>query len=638
MFINIRLLLDSAVFHRELFRVGRKVRFHVLRYGFAAFLVFQMLVMLPTFHLPIGQVHSIGQIITDGPSQLDIRRAELLAWTASWGRYALLLLQELFWWIILITPAITAGALGHEKERGTFLALFGTQLTSAEIVIGKMPGRLSFVLWPALTALPFLVFATVLGGISPVGVFLALALLIVVLLAVGSASMITAVWTRRTSDAILACYAALVIFTIGTVVVFPNSPLTDWFDPGSRLEQIVTGTGRWLRALLLPGLILVCVAAACLALAIWRLRPACIGQQEQRAKRWLWAYRRPIGSDPVAWRERHAIGLAPVPWLRMIPSWMGWLGVFCFSAIIAYDAANYATSNGLNSSLQDANLIGAFQSLQRAAAGRVDGHVHAMGVILLVGGSIIIAVRCSNSISEEKRRKTWEDLIITPLTRKQIMDGKRRGILHAAGPPLFAYVLPMFGLASLTGASGITTAAIWLVMAGLAMIAAAYIGISWADSNEGLSWEVAARLHDMIFSNAMTYASRYVPINEEWALAKRHDALPVHSDPGGFLLLRADGQVLEVARGQESLAKPANSYRWLVARVSAARRYPELRVLLPRRPKHAENCPQCGGSGLDQNPESPGKALCRSCTGLGWIYVAPPPATVNGVASGSPAS
>jgi hypothetical protein len=505
-------------------------------------------------------------------------------------------------------------------------------------VIGKMLGRLSFVLWPALTALPFLVFATVLGEISPVGVILALALLIVVMLAVGAASMLTAVWTRRTSDAILACYAALVIFTIGTVVVFPNSPLTDWFDPGSRLEQIVTGSGHWLRALLLPALLLGTVATTCLTLAIWRLRPACIGQQEQRAKRWLWAYRRPIGNDPVAWREQHAIGLAPVPWLRMIPSWMGWLGVFCFSAIVSYDSANFATSGDLNSRLEKWDVIGAVHSLQRATADRVDPHIHALGVILLVGGSIIIAVRCSNSISEEKRRKTWEDLIITPLTRKQIMDGKRRGILHAAGPPLFAYVLPMFGLASLTGASGITTAAVWLLIAGLAMIAAAYIGISWADGNEGLSWEVAARLHEMIFSSTMTYASRYIPINEEWALAKRHDALPVHSDAGGILLLRSDGQVLEVARGQETLAKPANSYRWLVARVSAARRYPELRVLLPRRPKHAENCPTCGGWGLDQYSESPGKALCRSCTGLGWIYVAPPPATVNGVATGSPGS
>src|SRR5207245_2134257 len=166
------------------------------------------------------------------------------------------------------------------------------------------------------------------------------------------------------------------------------------------------------------------------------------------------------------------------------------------------------------------------------------------GVILLVGGSIIIAVRCSNSISEEKWRKTWEDLILTPLTRAEIMSGKRRGILHAAGPPLIAYVVPMFGLAALTGVSGITSAAIWLLIAGLAMIAAAYIGISWADGNEGLSWEVAARLHEMIFSSAVTYASRYIPINEEWALAKRHDALPVHSDPIGYLLLRPDGQVL----------------------------------------------------------------------------------------------
>ncbi len=633
MFTHIHPLLDSPVLHRELIRVGRKAGLHVLRYGLALFLIFQMLVLVPAIHQPSGATHPSWPPRPE-MTLLDVRRAELLAWTAFWGRYTLLLLQELFWWIVLITPAMTAGALGHEKERGTLLALFGTQLYSSEIVIGKMLGRLFMVMWPALTALPFLVLATVLAGQSFVGVFLALGLLFVVMLAIGAASMVTAVWTRRTTDAILACYASLVIFFLGGVVFLPDSPLTAWLAPGSVLEQIVTRTGRWVLALLYPALVLGSVAALCLALAIWRLRPACIRQQDQRARRWLWAYRRPLGNDPIAWRERHAIGLAPVPWLRLVPTWMGRLGVFCFSAIIAYDAANYATSNGLYSSLQDGNLVRAFQSLSWASPDRVQGHVHAMGAILAVGGTIIIGVRCSNAISEEKRRKTWEDLILTPLTRDEIMAGKRRGILYAAGPPFFAYALPMVGLAALEGGPGLARAAIWLLVAGFAILLAAFIGISWAGGGEGLPWDVAARLNEMILSSRAAIRSKIVPANEEWALAKRHDALPVHSDTIGVLLLRSDGQVLEAAKGANGRAKPANSYRWLVARVSAARRYPELRVLLPRRPKHADSCAECGGSGLRQDPNPPAQALCRGCTGLGWVYVAPPPATGNVGAAG----
>jgi ABC-type transport system involved in multi-copper enzyme maturation permease subunit len=630
-------LLDSPVLRRELIRAGRKVRLHILRYGFVVFLIFQFLVLLPGFQAQRDQLHVITAFKNPdnpGPSRLDVRRAELLAWTTFWGRYALLLLQELFWWIILITPAVTAGALGHEKERGTLLALFGTQLQSSEIVIGKMVGRLGTVIWPALAALPFVVFATVSGELSPVGVCLALVLLLLVMVAVGAASMLTGVWARRTSDAILACYASLVIFCIGAVVIFPNCPLSDWIDPGSTLEQIVTGVGRWRLTVLLPFLVLISVTAACMAMAIWRLRPACIAQEEKRAKRWLWMYRRPIGDDPVAWREQHAIGLAPVPWLRIVPTWMGLVGVFCFSAIVAVDSANFSSSSGLYSSLQNGDIVGAYRSLRRVAPSRVEGHVHVMGVVFVLGAAIIIGVRCSNSISEEKRRKTWEDLILTPLTKAQIVGGKRRGILRAAGPPFVAYAIPMFGLAALTGASGLTVAAIWTFVAGLAMIAAAVIGMSWAESNDQISWEAAVRVQEMIFESRSRFGS-WIAENEEWTLGRRHDALPVHSDSAGVLLLRADGQVLEVPRGGEGLAQPANSYRWLVARVSAARHYPELRVLLPRRPKHAGNCSACGGSGLIHDPDYPHRVLCRTCTGLGWIYVAPPPAEMNGAAEES---
>lgn len=377
----------------------------------------------------------------------------------------LLLLQELFWLIVLLTPAVTAGSLGHEKERGTLLALFGTQLRSWEIVIGKLLGRLVPLMFPVLATLPFLVMGTISGGLSPVGVFLAVALLVEVMVVVAGASMLTSVWTRRTSDAILACYASLIVVLIGTLVVLPDTPLPAWLDPGSVLEQIVTCSEHWLPQFLIQGLTLGSVGAICLALAIWRLRPACLRQQEQRSKRWLCAYRRPMGNDPVAWRERHVVGLAPLPWLRMVPTWMGLLGVFSFPAIVAVDPANFATGNILYSLLQAGNLVGAYRSIQITNPDRVQSHLVIMGIVLIVGGTILVGIRCGNSISEEKRRKTWEDLVLTPLTIAEIMGGKRRGILVAACSPLIAYALPMFGLAALRGTTGFVSAAVWATLA-----------------------------------------------------------------------------------------------------------------------------------------------------------------------------
>jgi ABC-type transport system involved in multi-copper enzyme maturation permease subunit len=671
-------LMNWPVLDRELLRVGRKPWLHLLRYSVAAFLILQLILLLPA-----SRFHS--QVLWEAPMAappiLEIRRQELVVWTAFWERYLFLLLQELFWWIVLLTPAVTAGALGHEKERGTLLALFCTRLRSSEIVIGKLLGRLLLVVLPALAALPFLVLATTLGELSPVGVFLALILLLVLMLALAAASMLTAVWARRSSDAILACYASLILILIGSVTFLPGMRLDAWLNPARLLEQIVTGSGDWLLVFLGQVSAVGCVGGICLALTIWRLRPACLRQQEKRSKPWLWAYRRPIGGDPIAWRERHVIGLAPLRWLHAVPTWMGVAGVLCFSAIVAGDAANFSTANSFFPHLQRGSLVGAYQALQHSMPDRVHSHLFIMGVVLVAGSAITVGVRCGNCISEEKRRKTWEDLILTPLTRAEIIAGKRRGILAATVPALIAYALPMFGLGALAGSAGVINAAIWVIIAVLAMLTAAFIGTTRADADQGISSQAAARIRktliayalpmfglaaltasaelygtaiclivaglaliaagfiiaavvncnsalslegavwiqhqQMIFSAAVKPELKNAPANSEWLLAVRHAALPVYSDAAGVLLFRPDGQVLDVAWGAGDVARPADSYRWLLACVAAAKRYPELRIPLPSRPKHTDNCPKCSGWGHIHTLEFPAELLCRTCNGLG---------------------
>jgi ABC-type transport system involved in multi-copper enzyme maturation permease subunit len=511
-----------------LFRIGHKRWSHFLRYGFAAFLILQLLFMLPE-----SRVLPPPPWPADRHPPMGLAKLEFMAWTGLWKHYLLLVLQELFWWIVLLTPAMTAGALGHEKEQGTLLALFGTQLRSSEIIISKLLGHLVPVILPAVSALPLLVMATIFAELSPIRVFLALFLLLVLMVAVAAASMLTAVWTRRTSDAILACYALLLSVFVLFVVFLPSTPVPAWLDPGSLLEQIVSGSGPWLLLFLRQVSALAGVGAICLILAIWRLRPACLRQQEQRSKRWLWAYRRPIGDNPVGWREQHVIGLAPWSWLRIVPTWMGLLGVFTFSAIIAIDSANFCTANLFFPHLQHGNLVLAFHALEHSQHERVHTQVILMGVVLVIGSTIIVGVRCSNSISEEKRRKTWEDLTITPLTQAEIMAGKRRGVLAAAVPAFIVYALPMLGLAALARSNGLVHAGIWVIIGGLGMTGAAFFGIEAASNKE--------------FSR------------------------------------------------------------------------------VPLRPKHADKCKKCGGSGLIHVLEDPGHLLCRNCNGLGWVFVPPPP-------------
>lgn len=50
--------------------------------------------------------------------------------------------------------------------------------------------------------------------------------------------------------------------------------------------------------------------------------------------------------------------------------------------------------------------------------------------------------------------------------------------------------------------------------------------------------------------------------------------------------------------------------------VLGARRYPELRELLPPRPPDTPDCAECGGVG--EYPYAKG-VLCPKCQGLGWV-------------------
>src|SRR3954447_4882697 len=69
----------------------------------------------------------------------------------------------------LAAPAATAGAICTDKARGNLTLLLATDLTDAEIVLGKLAARLVPVLGMILCAAPVMAIATLFGGIDPVG-------------------------------------------------------------------------------------------------------------------------------------------------------------------------------------------------------------------------------------------------------------------------------------------------------------------------------------------------------------------------------------------------------------------------------------------------------------------------------------
>src|SRR5262249_34565699 len=146
----------------------------------------------------------------------------------------------------------------------------------------------------------------------------------------------------------------------------------------------------------------VCVYVASRQLRRWHARHA-----EKRISSWLWSLRPAIGKDPVAWRERYAIGLAPLPILRMVPGQIGLVGVLTFSAIMAMVGLDNASAHSFFAACRQFDFPWVWRSLTRHLnPDRLPDEVMIMGVVLAIVGTITVGVRSATCITEEKRRKT----------------------------------------------------------------------------------------------------------------------------------------------------------------------------------------------------------------------------------------
>jgi hypothetical protein len=387
--------------------------------------------------------------------------------------YVALILEFQLKLVMAITPAIMASCLGQEKERGTLFALFGTQLTSRQIVLGKLLGRLALLVPVFFAALPVLVFMMAVTGQGFIILILALAQQMIVAFGLGAVSLLFAIWVRRTSDAVIVSYLVLGLCYALVRVLTSSVPGAFWFDPVENLDSLLS-EGAWL-AFVCHLAAWVLLGIACLPVAWGRLRQVCLEQRDKRPARRLWAFRPRVGNNAIRWRECYVIGLAPIPILRMVPRWLGLVGVFTFSAVLAGLIADRAAP-GFLMALWNLNLVQAFADLQ-TRGDAVAESVGLMGLVFLLLADLLLLVRCMSSVAEEKRRNTWDDLLLTAQSFREITNAKMWGILQATVPFILAFALPVCVLAAVGGAKAMCIAALWIIVPCVIVFAAALMGI-----------------------------------------------------------------------------------------------------------------------------------------------------------------
>ena len=329
--------------------------------------------------------------------------------------------------VFFAAPAATAGSICLDRARGTLTHMLVTDLSSAEIVLGKLAARLVPVLGMLACTLPLLEILALVGGLDPNALLGAFVVAVGIAVLGSSLALFFSFWVGKTHEAILGTYAVWGLWLLWAPitsivrVLFPKAffippplsadpywlafapyrapSLVAWQDYASFLE------------------ITLAASAMLVAMAVFRLRAIVTRDSLKRRpsrsllERLVERFGRGRGLptpsldwNPVFWREWHRS--KPSRWSR---------------AIVALYFA-LATTFSLMMVALRANM----------AAPWVNGVQVSVGLLIL---SVIAAV----SLAEERARGSLDLLMTTMLSTRQIVLGKWLGTYRAV--PLFA-ILP----------------------------------------------------------------------------------------------------------------------------------------------------------------------------------------------------
>jgi ABC-type transport system involved in multi-copper enzyme maturation permease subunit len=482
----------GPVLYQEMLLASRHGRWHRFRWIYAGWLLFVLLVMYWFFCM----IHGYGA-----------RRPLDLTGLANFSRTYL----QFFAWqhyllLTMATPVLVAGAITDEKARGTLQYLLTADLLAWEVVLGKLIGRLYQAMMLVGIGLPLFFFFGVFAGLSAIQVLGFLVCTMTLLFALGAASVLASVWCRHTRDAVLSLYFLGMVISVGlglpvyllsgeqatwlerTVEVLnpflPLGPRWPVLDEGEYLARLGRFTLCW-------GVL----GGVCVVLGVARLRRAYVRQLENsgrvRKKRHWWHLSRPpVGSAPLSWKERYVEGVAPLAVLRVIPTWLGVLLVFVLSvinygSILLYFLPVGVTPANIGALFLELDFVRLFDVLRRISIPHQVFWAQGMSIMQLT--AILIGVRCSGAVTREREKRTWEALLLTPLTTKQLIRGKLWGIAGAAVPYLVAYAIPAVLLSIIAGPAAFLWTLLWLGVMVLALWYAGAAGL-WCSVRSSNSW------------------------------------------------------------------------------------------------------------------------------------------------------
>jgi ABC-type transport system involved in multi-copper enzyme maturation permease subunit len=324
--------------------------------------------------------------------------------------------------VLLVAPVATAGAICDDRSRGIFAQLAVTDLSDAEIVLGKLGSRLAPILGLLACGLPVTALAALLGGIDPQALLSLFAVSVAIAVLGCSLALALSLSAAKTHEVLIAVLALWILWLLSLPIWSAAStisgviPPPDWFKKANPV-LLVYSPYSW------PGyvagsdvVVFVCgvllLSAALIARTIARVRSSVLEParrssgiailEQLRFTRWLrWLPGPSLDGNPVLWREWHRnrpSRLAQIIWM-----------IYGISSVI-----------GVGIGIREVLVYG------------VGGPSSFFTLIIplhlqFLFGLMIMSSIAPTSLAEERARGSLDLLMTTPLSTRSILWGKWLG-------------------------------------------------------------------------------------------------------------------------------------------------------------------------------------------------------------------
>jgi ABC-type transport system involved in multi-copper enzyme maturation permease subunit len=391
---------------------------------------------------------------------------------------------------LVMGPALLAGTIAGEKERGTLGLLLTTRVSAREIVTARLAAKWLQVAMVLLASAPALILLGALAGLSLAAQALLGALPLAVALGGGGLAVAASTVSRRSRDALLGVYLLDMLF-----LLVPLASYRGWFPPVLEWLAALNPYGSMSRLVwreeTAPALVSVSLWLALglggVALASWRLVPSCLAALDgatvrKRGTRRGWVP--PLDDRPMLWKELY---IERVGTLGRFGRWLGIVLVAGLGGGSAALAAVYAWS--LLVRPDPAWAQWASESLTLGI-----GH-SGMFIAWLIEWAV--GLRAAVAIASERERGTWDALLTSPLSGREIVWGKLAGGLYALR---WVFAAALFAWTAALGCGAMDLGAYAALVAGTLAIGAfmAAVGVrtslSASTAARAMSWTIAVWL------------------------------------------------------------------------------------------------------------------------------------------------